>query len=128
MVGDANYVGVYFPFSSLFIGEGRVWKMFEDSPWVSRWVICTFQGQYYTINWKHERRKHTKTKAHHKNISCWFICGFIFLYFSSEMAIWNFDWVFSVKPVWWNKTCIYFLKIGSNKSVSNFVVYIIKFI
>ena len=70
MAGDPNYVGVCFPFSSLFIGERRVWKLFEDSPWMSRRVICIFQGQYYTVNWKYERRKHTKTKAHHKNISC----------------------------------------------------------
>ena len=48
--GPPNYVGVYFPFSSMFIGEERVWKLFEVSPWMSQWVICTFQGQYYTIN------------------------------------------------------------------------------
>ena len=35
--------------------------------------------------------------------------------------------VFLVKPIWWNKTYA-FLKIGFNKNVSNFVVYIIKFI
>ena len=43
-------VGVCVLFSSLFIEEGRVWKSFEDSPWMSGRVICTFQGQYYTIN------------------------------------------------------------------------------
>ena len=30
--GRPNYASVYFPFLSLFIGEGRIWKLFKDSP------------------------------------------------------------------------------------------------
>ena len=90
-------------------------------------VNCTCQGRFYTINYKCERCKRTKTKACCKNISCLFICSFIFLYFSSDAVIQNFDGVLFVRLIWWNKT-FYLLKIGSNKNVSNFVVYIIKFI
>ena len=47
-----------------------------------RQVIFTCEVQYYKINHKYERRKHTKTKACYKNILCSFICSFIFLAFS----------------------------------------------
>ena len=38
-------------------------------------VVCTGKQQYYKINYKYERFKHTKTKACCKNISCSFICS-----------------------------------------------------
>ena len=50
-MGDPNYVGVYFPFSSLFIEEGRVWNYLRIAPeCLDELFVYTFQGQYYTIN------------------------------------------------------------------------------
>ena len=46
-------------------------------------VISTYEGQYHKINYKYKRCKYTKTKACWENISCEFICIFIFLIFSS---------------------------------------------
>ena len=46
-------------------------------------VISTYEGQYHKINYKYKRCKYTKTKACWENISCEFICMFIFLLFSS---------------------------------------------
>ena len=45
-------------------------------------IICTWERQYYKTNYKYERCKHSKTKSCYKNISCLFICGFIFVIFS----------------------------------------------
>ena len=50
-------------------------------------ITPTCQERYYTINYKYERHKHTKTKACRKNISCSFIYGFTFLYFCFDAVI-----------------------------------------
>ena len=77
-----SYVfGVYILFWSPLRGGERVWKSFEDNAWMFWlviWTIC--EGRYYKINYKYERRKLVKLAT--KNISCSFICSFIFLIFS----------------------------------------------
>ena len=41
----------------------------------------------------------------------------------------NFDWLFFIRLIWWNKTRSIFSKCDqTNKNASNFALYIIKFI
>ena len=75
----SSVLGAYCPFWIPFKKQYKI----EDSPWMFRRVIWTCEQPYYKINYKYERCKHTKTKSCYKNISCWFICSFIFFIFSS---------------------------------------------
>ena len=56
--------------------------------WIKPWMelrncsyYCTYEERYYKINYKYKRCKHTKTKDCCRNMSCSFICNFIFLFF-----------------------------------------------
>ena len=83
---------MYKLLSECWLEEEKEYKL-EDNPWMFRQVICTCERWYYKINYKYERCKHTKTKSCYKNISCWFICSFIFFNFSS---LWWFKIWFDV--------------------------------
>ena len=50
-----------------------------------RQVICTLEGQHEKRNYKYISYNHTKIKACCKNISCTFICSFIFVSFSPQV-------------------------------------------
>ena len=86
-----NYVGVYFPFSSLFIGERRVWKLFEDSPWMSRFVSYL----YFSRAILHNKLKIWEMQAHQNEssspkyfmlIHLWFY--FVIFFFCGNLKFW----------------------------------------
>ena len=83
--------------SSFLLVESRLEEKneykIEDNPWMFWQVLCFCKPWYFKINYKYERCKHTKTKSCYKNISCWFICSFIFFNFSS---LWWFKIWFNV--------------------------------
>ena len=83
---------MYILLSESCLEEEKEYKV-KDNPWMFQQVICFCERWYYKINYKYERCKHTKTKSCYKNISCWFICSFIFFNFSS---LWWFKILFDV--------------------------------
>ena len=65
-------------------------------------------------NYKYERCKHTKTQSCYKNISCWFVCSFIFFIFLLCGDL-KFDLMFFMQPIWWIRTCNIFEKFDQTK-------------
>ena len=104
---------VYILLSECHLEEGKEYKT-EDNPWMFQRVSCSREQWFCEISYKYESCKHTKTKSCYKNVSCWFICSSIFLFFHFCGDL-KFDLMFFMQLIWWIRALQIFKKFDQTK-------------